>query len=262
MSRILTRPFARTLVVVALSLASAGIGAARAADIYDEAVAHPGRSAADLKRDAIDHPADVLRLAGLRRGMRVVDVLSGDGYFGELASYVVGPTGHVLLLNNDAFDQWSEHGWKARIADGRLTNTEHRLVNLDQMGLGEGAFDAVLLVKVYHDLYWVATEGPWPVVHPDRVLEQIANALKPGGIVLVVDHSAKPGTGSNDASSLHRIDVEFARRDFLAHGFEVVGTSEVLHVPADARDQVSYKPPMLGKTDRFVIAFRKLPASH
>ena len=75
-----------------------------AADIYAEAVAHSGRSADDVKRDALDHPADVLRLAGIKPGMQVADVLAGDGYYSELLSYVVGPKGHVQLLNNAGFD--------------------------------------------------------------------------------------------------------------------------------------------------------------
>ena len=66
---------------------------ASAADAFDAAVAHGGRSQADLKRDPLDHPAEILRLAGIKPGMRVADVLAGDGYYSELASYVVGPQG-------------------------------------------------------------------------------------------------------------------------------------------------------------------------
>src|ERR1700690_706597 len=93
------------LCVPAIAARSAG------ADPYDEAVHHAGRSAHDLARDAIDHPADLLRLTKIAPGMRVADVLAGDGYYSELASYVVGPTGHVLLLNNAAFENFSDNGW-------------------------------------------------------------------------------------------------------------------------------------------------------
>jgi predicted methyltransferase len=89
------------------------------------------------------------------------------------------------------------------------------------------------------------------------VLDQLTRVLKPGGILLIVDHSAKVGTGSAAASSLHRIDEAYTREDFEKRGFELVGKSDVLRIPADRRDQISYKPPMLGKTDRFVLVFRK-----
>ena len=253
--------FSLALIAVAASAAFALIepGAARAAenDVYAAAVAHPGRSAEDVKRDQTDRPEDVLRASGIKPGMQVADVLASDGYYSELLSYVVGPKGHVLLINNEAYDKFSNNAWKERIEKQHLSNVEHRTVAMDKMGLGEGTLDAAVLVKVYHDLYWVAPQDGWPKIDVGSVLDQIVHALKPGGIVVVVDHSAKPGTGSSAAGELHRIDEAYARKDFETHGLKFVTQSEVLRRPDDARDQISYKPPMLGKTDRFVYVFRK-----
>jgi len=244
-----------TLTMAAVLVA--GTLAAAEPDLYTASTLRDGRSARDIRRDAIDHPADVLRLTEIGPGMQLADVLAGDGYYSELLSTIVGSKGHVLLLNNTSFDGWSDNGWVQRLADGRLPNVEHRTIDLNRMELGERTLDAVLLIKVYHDLYWVADDGSWPKVDPSAVLDQIARALRPGGIVLVVDHSAKPGTGSAAAGTLHRIDEEFARADFKAHGLALVATSNVLRNPEDARDQISYKGPMVGKTDRFVLVFRK-----
>lgn len=234
---------------------------AKAADVYDAAVAHEGRSAADLKRDPLDHPADILRLSGIKPGMRVADVLAGDGYYSELASYVVGPKGKVLLINNAAFDHWAEGPLQARLNSKRLGNVEHKTVDLNHMNLKAGSFDAVLLVKVYHDLYWVDTdnssEGLWPKIDTASVLDQLTRALKPGGILLLVDHSAKAGAGNTTASTLHRIEESYAIKDFESRGLKVVAKSDVLRRPDDARDQISYKGAALGKTDRFVLVFRK-----
>ena len=243
---------------VVVTMATLMMGTAWAADRFDAAVATPGRSAADLKRDALDHPAQILRLTGIRPGMRVADVLGGDGYYSELLAALVGPKGHVLLINNAAFDHWSGPELEKRLADGRLKNVEHRTLDLNEMGLARHSLDAVLLVKVYHDLYWVDSEGNWPKVEPARVLAQLARALKRGGVLLVVDHSAKAGHGSDDASSLHRIEESFAQEDFRRHGFRLVAQSDLLRHPEDARDQISFKPPMLGHTDRFVLVFRKV----
>ncbi len=107
---------------------------ATAPDRYDEAVAHPGRPAADLKRDSLDHPAQMLRLAGIKPGMRVADVLAGDGYYSELLSYIVGPGGTVLLLNNKEFDDWSD-ALPPRLAGNRLPNVEHVTADLDHLDL-------------------------------------------------------------------------------------------------------------------------------
>jgi len=230
---------------------------ANAADAYDAAVAHAGRSAADVKRDSLDHPADVLRLSGIKPGMRVADVLAGDGYYSELASYVVGPKGKVFMINNAAFDHWSDGPLQARLEADRLRNVEHETLDLNHMNLEPGSLDAVFLIKVYHDLYWVDSEGVWPKIDTGGVLDQLARALKPGGVLLLVDHSAKPGTGNSAATALHRIDEAYAIKDFESRGLKVVAKSDLLKRPDDARDQISYKGPMLGKTDRFVLVFRK-----
>src|ERR1700722_14388581 len=248
-------------ILACAALAGFGLGtpAARAADIYDSAVHHTGRSAADLERDKLEHPADILRLSGITPGMQVADVLAGGGYYSELLSYVVGPKGHVLLLNNTAYDHWSNGDWEKRLAGNRLPNVEHRTVDLEHLDLPDHSLDALILIKVYHDLYWVDTKPntPWPKMNTSVVLDQLTRVLKPGGILLIEDHSAKPGTGNADASTLHRIDEAYTVSDFEKRGFELVGKSDVLRRPEDQRTLVSYTPPGLGKTDRFVLVFKK-----
>jgi predicted methyltransferase len=247
------------LPALAAALALACLGSAQVhADIYDEAVAHPGRPDKDVQRDALDHPAEVLRLAGLKPGMKVGDLMGANGYYAELVSYIVGPEGHVYILNNVAYDNWGENRWKQRI-EGRLPNVEHRTEDLEHLDLPDHSLDAVLLIKVYHDLYWVDDDpkDQWPKYDVSRVLSEVARVLKPGGTLLLVDHSAKPGTGNSAAGALHRIDEAYAQADFEKHGFKLVGKSDVLRRPDDARDQLTYEGPMVGKTDRFVLVLRK-----
>jgi predicted methyltransferase len=243
--------------ILLLAATFAAVSIANGADRYDAALSAPGRSAADSKRDALDRPAEILRLTGIKAGMHVADVLAGDGYYSELLGNVVGPTGHVLMLNNAAFDHWSDGDRQPRLAGNRLPNVEYRVVDLDHMNLGNATLDAVVLSKVYHDLYWVDPEGVWPKINTSAVLDQLVQALKPGGVLLLVDHSAKDGHGSADASSLHRIDEAFAKQDFTKRGMKVVASSDLLRRKDDARDQITYKGPMLGKTDRFVLVFKK-----
>ena len=248
--------FASSLLCAALLLIGAG---ANGADEYDAALTHPGRPAADSARDVLDHPAEMLRLAGIKPGMKVADVLAGDGYYSELLSYIVGPKGEVDLINNLAFDNWSQPALKDRMAGGRLTNVKQLTVDLNDMKLAPGSLDAILLVKVYHDMYWVDStpKSPWPKIDVSAVLDQLSRALKPGGVLLLIDHSAKAGRGKSDAGDLHRIEEAFAVKDFSAHGFKVVAKSDLLRRPDDARDLISYKGPAVGKTDRFVLLFRK-----
>ena len=284
------------LVSLALGVTAVFASAtSHAADIYDAAVQHAGRSADDLKRDESEHPAELLRLTGIKSGMRVADVMAGGGYYSELLSYLVGPSGHVLLLNNTAYDQWSEGGWEKRLAGNRSTaegipgsangatteaqrresreaptarrgtrgnrlpNVEHRTVDLQHLDLPDHSLDALLLIKVYHDFYWIDADpkATWPKMDAAVVLDQLTRVLKPGGVVLLEDHSAKAGTGSADAGTLHRIEEAYTVRDFEKRGFKLIGRSDLLRRPQDERTLVSYTSPGLGKTDRFVLVFRK-----
>ena len=254
----MSRPRNRTYVLSAFLSLACLASASLWADVYDDAVAHAGRPERDIKRDAIDHPADILRLSGIRPGMQVGDFLGDSGYYSELVSYIVGPKGHVYLMNNVAYDNWSENRWQQRI-DGRLPNVEHLTVDAEHLPLKDRSLDAVLMIKVYHDLYWVDDDpkDQWPVYDVKQVLNEVARVLKSGGILVLVDHSAQPGTGSSAAGPLHRIDEAYALADFQKHGFKLQGKSDVLRHPEDARDQITYKGPMVGKTDRFVMVFRK-----
>jgi len=262
----LSAPLTRYTALALALIASAAYAPLARADRYSEAVAHAGRTAADLKRDELDHPAEVLRLAGIRPGMLVADFLAADGYYSELLSYIVGPKGHVYLLNNTAYDQWSDNQWQTRLLGKRLPNVEHRTIDVQFLGFPAHSLDAILLIKVYHDLYWQPNRGPWPKIDPDAVLTEIARVVKPGGILLLVDHSAQPGTGSTQAGTLHRIDEDYARRDFEKHGFVLIARSNILRRPDDPRTLITYQGEMVGKTDRFVMVFRRAairqPARH
>jgi predicted methyltransferase len=254
------RPNIRAIGLAVAMAAFATIAApvCSAADIYEAAVQHAGRTADDQKRDALDHPAEILRLAGIKPGMKVGDFMASDGYYSELLSYIVGPKGHVLLINNPSFDRWANNAWEGRIAHNRLPNVEHQTIDLNHMNIADGSLDAMLVVKVYHDLYWVDTQdNNWPKVDTPAVLDKLVKTLKPHGILVIVDHSSKPGAGNTEAGSLHRIEESYALHDFESRGMKLVAKSDALRMPSDPRTQVSYKEPILGKTDRFVLVFRK-----
>jgi predicted methyltransferase len=218
-------------------------------------LASPTRSAADRERDTRDQPAEVLALAGFGRGDTVGDILAGGGYYSEILGGIVGPQGRVLLVNDTSYDAFGKKDLAVRLADDRLPNVQRVTGPPDALGMGENVLDGAVIVMSYHDLYWV--EEKRPKIDAGRFLDQIARALKPGGVLLVVDHSAREGTGSGVASTLHRIEQSFAIADFRAHGFELVRTSDVLRHPDDDRSLNVFEPSIRGKTDRFVHLYRK-----
>ena len=85
----------------------------------------------------------------------------------------------------------------------------------------------------------------------------IYDALKPGGIYLVLDHAAAAGSGLRDTETLHRIDPAAVKKEVLAAGFVLDGESDVLHNPQDDHTAKVFDPAIRGKTDKFIFRFRK-----
>jgi len=262
-ARIARRPepaMRRLLLASCIALASlsgcASMGGASSSDIA-AVLASPSRSADDRQRDARDKPAEVLALAKFKRGDTVADILAGGGYYSEILSGIVGPDGKVLLVNNPGYDAFGKKGYTERLANNRLPNVTHVVGPSDALGIGEGVLDGAVIVMSYHDLYWVDDKMGWPKVDAGRFLDQVVRALKPGGVLLVVDHSAKQGTGSAAAQDLHRIDEQFAIADFRRHGLQWEAAIPVLRNADDDRSKNVFDPAIRGKTDRFVHLYRK-----
>lgn len=244
--------------VLALS-AVALLASAHAADttIYEQAVANPARSKEDRERDARERPAEVMAFAGVTSGMKIADVFGGGGYYSELISYVVGPNGTVWLVNNKSYEDYAAKELKAHLAANRLPNVKHTVVDPKDLKLGTRELDQVWIVLSYHDLYYADPKNGWPAIDADKFVDQIYAALKPGGVFLIVDHAAKPGTGKSLAGDLHRIEESFARADIERHGFEFVGHFDKLRNPEDKLDIEVFNPQVRHKTDRFVHLYRK-----
>jgi len=246
---------AACFAAIALS-ACASAPVATSSDI-ERVLANPARSQADRERDARDKPAEVMALAEFRQGDTVADILGGGGYNSEILSGIVGPSGHVLLVNNTGYEGFGKKALAERLADNRLPNVQHIVGPSDALGMGENMLDGAVIVMSYHDLYWVNEKEGWTKIDAGQFLDQIARALKPGGVLLVVDHSAKEGTGSSAAQTLHRIDEQFAIADFRKHGLVWEAAMPYLRNPGDDRSKPVFDPSIRGKTDRFVHLYRK-----
>lgn len=248
----------RILFSIAVAVATATAMPALATSI-DEAMAKPGRLAADIERDSRSRPEVVIPLLGLQPGSVVVDIFGGDGYYSELLAAVVGSEGEVVLQNNLAYKKYAAKGL-ARRFDGRAIDNVSLLVSeADDLQLGEGRFDAALIIMSYHDVYHIDEAGGWSAIDVDSFMRQIHAGLKPGGRFLIVDHAAAAGSGNRDSNVLHRIERSFAIEDIERFGFTLAATSDVLSNPADNHELSVFDPKVRGKTDRFVLVFEKNP---
>ncbi len=227
----------------------------------ESAVANSGRSDADRERDKTSQPAAVLRFFGLEPGMHVLDLLSGGGYYSEVVSYAVGAQGEVLAHTNDIYEKYLREELAKRYQDARLPNVKRLISNPPNLKLPIETFDMILMILTYHDLYYVSESDPkHPKIDRDRFFAQLHRALKPGGVLGVVDHSAEPGTGKRAAQDLHRVDQEFARSDIEAAGFVFEGESSVLRNPDDDRTMLVFDDQIRRRTDRFVYRLSKAKA--
>ncbi len=245
--------FASTLIVAA----SVCLAAPETA-VYEQAVAHAGRSAKDLERDARERPAEVMAFAGFKPGMHVADIFAGGGYYSELISYVVGSAGEVLMVNNVPYEDYAKDDIKARFSQAeRLKNVKRSVIESCDLQLGTATLDAATIVMSYHDLFYADPLNGWPKIDQPHFLDQIHTALKPGGVFMIVDHAAKAGAGASVALSLHRIDEDFAIKDITSHGFVYEGHYDKLRNANDDRSKIVFDPAIRGKTDRFVHLYRK-----
>ena len=226
--------------------------------VYAAALASPDRFAKDKERDAARKPDQVFEFLGVKPGMAVLDVFAGGGFNSEYASVLVGPKGRDTAFNPTAFESYVKDEVAARYTPGRLANVTQLWQPMAEFSVPAARFDAAIMVQNYHDVYWVDDKIGWPKVDGPKMLATIKAALKKGGVFGIVDHSATVGSGTSAAQQLHRIEKAAVIKDLEAAGFKYEGESPVLANPADDLTKGVFDPAVRGKTDQFVLKFRKM----
>lgn len=237
-------------VAVLLALLSAGCATRPAAPDFQALVANPDRSDADRATDVRRKPAQLLAFYGVRPGMTVLDLSAGAGYNTELLARAVGASGRVYGQNTRFFlDNFVKGRFDERLRKPAMKNVAALAREFeDPAPAGESALDLVTFNFNYHDTVWLGVDRA-------RMNRALFNALKPGGIYIVADHSGRPGTGATETKSLHRIEEVVVRREVEAAGFRFVAEGGFLRNPQDPRDAPVFKPRQ--PNDEFVLKFVK-----
>jgi len=220
----------------------------------ENALRNPARPAADMARDAGRKPGETLLFAGLRPGMKVADLIPGQGYFTRIFSKAVGPRGRVYAYVPDELSKLAkrEPAVAALTRDPQYANVRLTLSTLPQFSTPE-RLDMVFTAQNYHDMH-ADFMGPVDVAQVNR---QVYNALKPGGLYIIIDHSARPGSGLASVNTRHRIDPAAVRREVEAAGFVFAGQGSFLKSPQDSLTLSVFDKDIRGDTDQFIYRFRK-----
>jgi predicted methyltransferase len=220
------------------------------------AVADASRPAADVQRDAQRKPAETLAFAGVQPGSTVIELIPGGGYFTRLLSKAVGPQGHVVALvpaprpdaPPDAPDRTLPI--KAIAAESGYGNVTLLVQPIKALQLPAGA-DVVWTSDNYHDVKNV------PGIDVMGFNKAVFAALKPGGVYIVIDHDAAADAPADVTSTLHRVRESTVEQEVVAAGFVLDSKSALLHNTTDKHDLAVFDAAIRGKTDQFLLKFRK-----
>ncbi len=269
------RRVARLFIAVLVSSTVFAHGVTRAEEQSGLArwVAAPHRTAGNVARDSFRHPLETLVFFGIKENSAVVEILPGSGgYYMEILAPYLKSRGSYIAANRDeaAAPQYlADHQRLLARLKAEPALYEKVVVtkfNVDKHEIASaGSADFVLTFRNLHN--WVERS------EIDGALRAFHRALKPGGVLGVVDHR-----GRTDVSQEAQMKSGYVRQDFAVAliekaGFKLAGASEVNANPKDTKDYpegVWTLPPSyrlkdkdrakyqaIGESDRFTVKFVK-----
>jgi len=233
----------------------------RQAESIAAAVASPDRPEAARNLDESRKPSETLTFLGLELGMDAADILPGNGYWSEIMAHAVKPEGSVTALRavNFGTSERNFQIWKA--VEGRAPGISQAFYQFEHFSYEPESFDFAITNLNFHDLYVVSEPFNISLTDPDEFTRELYAAMRPGGIVGVIDHVGPEGDTETEIRAIveatHRIAPSVVIADMERAGFEFVGQSDLLSNPEDDHTRSVFSPDIRGKTDRFLLKFRR-----
>jgi predicted methyltransferase len=232
-----------------------GFGCATPGPNPSEVVSAADRTEADRSKDSTRKPRETLGFLGVAPGMRVAEVGAGGGYTTELLARAVGPKGAVFAQDSPT---WAGPGldkaWQERLGHPVNGRVQHVIRDWEDPLPPEARnLDGIYIVMAYHDVVAEKHDA-------DRMNRAIFDALKPGGVYVVIDNSAKDASDPSVPGSLHRIDEAQVRAQVEKAGFRLEKTGDFLRNGQDDRTWAVDPPPADARAhtqDRFALRFVK-----
>ena len=215
---------------------------------YAAIIAAPDRADSDRQTDRRRDPVKLLSFTAVKPGMTVLDMGAGGGYSTELMARAVGPTGKVYGQDYETGARAKER-FEARMKTEAMKNVVALARPFDDPLPAEVRnLDLITFFFFYHDTTYMAVDRA-------AMNKKLFGALKPGGFLIIADHSAKPGAGTSVGKTLHRIEESVLRSEVEAAGFKLAASADFLRHPEDPRDERIFQPKV--PVDEFVLKFQK-----
>ena len=261
----------KTLFAAAIVLATVG-AQAQAIDPLKAAVAADNRTVGNVARDAHRHPYETLSFFGIKPSDTVVELSPGGGWYTEILAPVLKEKGRLIAAHNNpngsTYSRRALGGYLLKLASSPEVYEKVEVVTFDPakgvLDVPAGSADMVLTFRNVHN--WVGA-GP-----AEAAFKLFYDALKPGGVLGVVDHRWPEDRPSDPASGYLKESevIQLAERA----GFKLAGRSEINANPRDTKDYpkgVWTLPPTftegakdrgryaaIGESDRMTLKFVKV----
>ena len=237
------------LAAFAIAIVTVFGAAAQKEPDYAAIIAAPDRSEGDRNIDKRRNPTKLLEFTGARPGMSVLDMGAGGGYSTELMARAVAPNGKVYAQNMPNLFPKAKANFEGRMEKPVMKNVTPLPRPFDDPVPAEVKdLDLITFFFFYHDVTYMEVDRA-------AMNKKLFAALKPGGVLVIADHSAADGAGTSVGKTLHRIEEAALRKEVEAAGFRMVGTGDFLRQPGDKRDFNVNKP--TGPVDEFVLKFQR-----
>lgn len=241
-------------------------------------------------RYAWRHPKETLTFFGIEPGMTVVEALPGGGWYTKILLPYLGTDG-TLIGDDYELDMWPKFGFfDAETLEKKKTWATDWIADANSWGIDkaahvdatvfgslphayEGRADAVLFIRALHNLARFENDGGYLTT----AIADTYKVLKPGGIVGIVQHEARP----NMPDDWSKGDKGYLKKSFVIEqfenaGFELVGETDINNNAMDKptvddivwrlpptmytvqdKSELQKKMKAIGESNRMTLKFKK-----
>jgi predicted methyltransferase len=233
----------RAFIAASIALACVLLAPTARAQDYAAILAAPDRSDADRQTDKRREALKLLTFIGAKSGWMVLDMGADAGYSTELLARAVAPGGKVFGQNDKPNEKFA-----ARLKSPAMSDAAAQIKPYEDPAAGLPPLDLITFLFAYHDTTYMEVDR-------GKMDKALFAALKPGGILVIADHSARPEDDAKVGKLYHRIAEATVRAELEAAGFRFVADADFLRNPDDPRTAIVFRSPI--KVDEFVLKFEK-----